>query len=178
MSASRRLPKRLGKRIGGPDAGFTFVGTLVVLAIAALGVLGTAATAYIESRREAEAQLLFIGDQYRQALAAFSVSAPLGGARFPSDLADLLKDPRYPVARRYLRELYPDPITGRTDWVLIRDPAGGIVGLHSLSQRRPLKIAGFAPPYEVFAGQETYAAWVFTVLAPGAFQVTPAPSNR
>ena len=77
-------------------------------------------------------------------------------------------------------------MTGRTDWVLVRGPGGGIVGLHSQSLARPLKTANFPQGYESFNGATTYSAWQFVPAATGAPAAksavpaakSPAPAAR
>ncbi len=72
---------------------------------------------------------------------------PTRQPRYPRDLKDLLHDERYPTARRYLRKLYPDPITGG-DWAIMKAPDGGIMGIHSTSTAAPLKVRGAAATYQ------------------------------
>jgi hypothetical protein len=63
------------------------------------------------------------------------------------------KDPRFPDTRRYLRQLYSDPMAGSTEWALIKAPQGGIMGVASASEGAPLKRAGFRDPNRVFEDQ-------------------------
>jgi hypothetical protein len=80
----------------------------------------------------------------------------------PTQLEDLLEDKRYPMPVRYLRRLYPDPITGETDWGLVK--AGTrIAGVYSLSDKTPMKQAGFPPDYQAFSGKTSYRDWIFVV---------------
>jgi type II secretory pathway pseudopilin PulG len=141
--------------------GFALVALLIAVAIIGLASAATATVSSIEKRRAAEDELLYVGDQYRRAIEAYVASTPAGRPPYPMQLADLLKDPRYPGVRRYLRAAYPDPITGRNDWVVILAPTGGIMGIHSASARRPIKLQGFDPPHQGFAQQTSYANWTF-----------------
>ena len=81
-------------------------------------------------------------------------------------LEDLLADKRYPSVRRYLRRVYPDPMTGSAEWGLVRGPNGGITGVQSRSTAQPLKKANFPKEYEAFAGAATYRDWVFAFAPP------------
>ena len=160
-------------RVGAPTAsrqgGFTYLGLMILVAILALATSATLTLGSIAQRREAEQRLIEVGGAYRQAISSYVNSSPSGDRRYPASLADLLKDPRFPGIRRHLRQLYPDPITGRNDWGLVRAPGGGIMGIHSLSDAQPIKIAEFDDETQFLAGKERYSEWVFAVL--------PAPTG-
>jgi type II secretory pathway pseudopilin PulG len=152
------MPRARGRRRGqARQAGFTYLGLLFAIAI--LGVtLATAGVVWsTQIRRDKEAELLFVGNQYRTAIGRYLMS---GGA-YPLALADLLEDKRTPVPRRFLRRLYPDPMTGQADWQLITTPNGGIIGVASSSQGKPIKVAGFAPVNAAFEKAECYCDWQF-----------------
>jgi hypothetical protein len=42
--------------------------------------------------------------------------------------------------QRYLRRIYRDPMTSKTEWGLVQSVDGRIMGVHSLSKDKPLKI--------------------------------------
>ena len=144
-----------------PQRGFTYMGLLVMIAI--IGIVSAAAVSVgaIVQRRDAEEELLFIGQQFRRAFQLYYESTPPGQRRHPAALAELLKDPRYPEIRRYLRRIYVDPLTGRDDWVPVVAPEGGIMGVHSRSAAQPIKIANFPEEFRTFENQSTYAQWIF-----------------
>lgn len=81
--------------------------------------------------------------------------------RFPERIEDLLQDQRYLSVQRYLRRVYADPITGRTSWGLVEAPGGGIMGVHSLSEFRPIKSAGFSRQYHDFERAMKHSDWKF-----------------
>ncbi|MEF8697744.1 MAG: type II secretion system protein [Candidatus Accumulibacter sp. UW20] len=157
-------------------AGFTYLGLLILVAILALVASATLTLGSIVQRREAEERLLEVGDAYRQAIASYVHSSPAGNRRYPASLADLLKDPRHPGVRRHLRQLYPDPISGKNEWGLVQAPGGGIMGVHSLSLARPIRISGFAIENQSFEDKEHYAQWVFLVL-PSAVGIANRPGS-
>lgn len=146
------------------QTGFTYLGLMILVAVLALATSATLTLGSLVQRREAEQRLLEVGDTYRRAISSYLNSSPTGDRRYPGSLADLLKDPRYPGIRRHLRQLYPDPITGKPEWGLVAAPGGGIMGVHSLSEARAIKIAGFDPDNQLFEGKERYSEWVFAVL--------------
>jgi len=104
---------------------------------------------------------VFVGDQYRRAIKSYYSSVPAGKSRTaPRSLDDLLEDKRFPMPVRHLRRLYPDPMTGKADWVLVQG-AGGILGVHSSSTQGPFKKREFPIQYRDFQDKESYAEWVF-----------------
>lgn len=113
-----------------------------------------------QQRRAREAVLLQQGDEIRRAVASYVAATQEGQPRYPKSLAELVQDERGTVLRRHLRRAYRDPITG-LDWAYIDAPGGGFLGVYSKSLARPLKQAGFRPPYRGFADQRTYQAWRF-----------------
>ncbi|MDO9165322.1 MAG: type II secretion system protein [Rhodoferax sp.] len=156
--ARRQSP--LGQR------GFGYL--LVLFALAAIGLLlaGAGQVWHTSSQREKEAELLFIGNQFRQAIASYYLQAPTAARQYPVKLEDLLEDNRFPMVRRHLRQLYRDPMTGSAEWGLVK--AGDrIVGVHSLSSATPLKTA-FAGRDAAFSGVARYDQWVFSQDAVGS----------
>jgi type II secretory pathway pseudopilin PulG len=159
-------------RLPGPAnaAGFTYLGLLIAVVI--LGVaLSAAGTVWrTQAQREREQELLFIGREFRAAIAAYSRATVNGASQFPQDINDLLEDKRWPQPRHYLRRLYADPMTGAQDWTILRaDSPGiagltGIVGIASSSKAVPLKQAGFATGEEAFAGAACYCDWKFAYV--------------
>ena len=133
--------------------GFTYMLVLFMVAFlgAGLSVVGEVwATA---KQHEHEESLLFAGDAFRHAIANYYNGGSGAIKQYPPTLDDLIKDPRFPDTRRYLRQLYPDPFTGKTEWVLIKAPQGGIMGVASSSEDAPLKRTGFIGPDHVFEDQ-------------------------
>lgn len=133
-----------------------------MILIAIMGVL-LAATGEVAStvrKREKEQELLFVGNQFRRAIRQYYEQSP-GLKRYPTSLEDLLKDPRYPNTRRYLRRLYPDPITGSEEWGLLKGPNGEVFGVYSRSDDEPMKKAQFSRDDATFEGKTKYSEWIF-----------------
>ena len=149
---------------------------LALLIAPALGGIALMASADVESvarQRAREQELLFIGDQYRKAILRYYMGAPAGMRRtLPAKLEDLLEDDRFPKPVHHLRRLYPDPITGSPEWGLLR-AADRIAGVYSLSEKQPLKQAGFEPTYQQFSGKAAYREWLFLVSIRGLPVVLP-----
>lgn len=142
--------------------GFALLTVLVMVVLLGL-LMGMAGSSWKDLvQRAKEEELFWRGNQYRQAIEKFA-SARFGGGglqTYPASLEDLLRDPRSPEVRRYLRHLYPDPMTGG-DWDLIKDPSGRIMGVRSSSSLKPFRQAGFPAGYEGFEGSEKYSDWEF-----------------
>jgi len=161
-------------------SGFTYIGLLLVIAIIGLVLVKVSEVWVFAARRDKEEQLLWVGDQYRHALARYYMAG--GGERYPHQLEDLLKDPRTPNTRRFLRQLYPDPMTGKAEWGLVK--VGDLItGIYSLSETEPIKKADFAQDQQSFADAQKYSDWVFVPkigrglpgLNPGALPVNGQP---
>lgn len=153
-------------------AGFAYLGLLIAIAIMGLIQASLATAWHADARREKEKELLFAGNQFRQALNLYYAHSPGKALRQPLQLEDLLLDPRTPVQQRYLRKMYPDPITGKREWGIIRGAGGEIYGVHSLSGQQPLKQGGFGRGDRNFTGAQKYSQWVFMA---GPAQSAAAP---
>lgn len=134
---------------------------LFILAALGAGMAAVGTVWTTVAQREKEAELLFVGEQYRRAIESYQRQGPGAEKPYPPSLEALLQDQRFPMPVRHLRRLYPDPMTGRTEWGLVRDERGGIVGVHSLAEGAPLKTAGFAPDQTGFEQATSYREWVF-----------------
>lgn len=155
-----------------PDAGFTYIGLMILVTIMGVVLAATGAVWHTAQKQERERELLFIGDQFRRALNLYYLHSLGNARRYPLSLEELLKDPRYPGTQRYLRRIYADPVTGSTKWGLIKGPGGEIFGVYSQSQDEPLKKANFSLADRNFEGRTRYSDWVF-MPAPGQSSLIP-----
>jgi type II secretory pathway pseudopilin PulG len=146
------------------NGGFTYLTVLFLVAMMGAGLVGVAQFWHVQAKREKEAELLFIGSEFRRSIGAYYERSPGGQRQFPKQLSDLLQDPRYPDVQRHLRRVYIDPMTGKAEWALLRAPDGGIIGVHSLSKEKPIKIAGFTGFNVQFADAAAYQDWKFAYL--------------
>lgn len=150
------------------QTGFTYLAVLFAIAVAGV-MLSRAGIDWSQaSQREKERELLFIGNQYRQAITLYYERTPGAVKRYPAKLEDLLADTRYNPPQRYLRKLYRDPVTNSQQWALAMAPEGGIVGVHSLSEAPPIKATGFKYINRAFEGAAKYSDWVFAYDPQGA----------
>lgn len=169
MRSSRtRLQRECSSR------GFTYLTVLFILAFLSGGLALVGEVWHTAARREKEAELLFVGSQYRKAIERYFLNGP---RQYPRNLSDLLKDPRKPTTERYLRQIYPDPITGKNEWGIVKAPDGGIMGVHSLSEEPPLKLANFSRVTVVSSADPKYSDWKF-VPAPEELSRRAAPDPQ
>jgi len=156
--------------------GFTYLGLLFAIALMGATLAHTGVAWHAAQKREKERQLLFVGNQYRQAIAAYYNRSPGSVKQFPSTLNDLLMDPRQLVPTRHLRRIYPDPVTGKTEWGLVKTRDNRIMGVFSLSEDEPVKQSNFRGADKDFEGKMRYAEWRFVHVAPQTLSQAVPPS--
>lgn len=145
------------------QSGLTYFGILFAIAIMGTGLALAGVVWHTAQQREKESELLYIGDSFRRAIASYYHQSP-GQKRFPPQLVDLVKDPRFPGIKRHLRRLYVDPISGKAEWGTLRGTDGGIIGVRSLSEQTPLRQHFSGDPSKNFSGKTRYSDWVFVYL--------------
>ncbi len=145
------------------QGGFTLLGLLFLVAGLGVAMAALGTMWHTAAQREKERDLLFVGDQYRRAIESFwKIPLPVGTPRrLPKNFDELLSDPRFPTPVRHLRRVYRDPMTGSTEWGLVKEPDGGLSGVYSPSADAPFKRAGFSAAYESFQEAEGYRDWKF-----------------
>lgn len=159
--------------------GFTYFALLFLVTVLGVGLAASGVVWQTAVQREKERELLFIGGQFRNALASYYNAMPAPSLRrYPVAVADLIKDPRFPNTRRHLRRVYVNPITGKSEWGLVRSADGGIIGVHSLSEQAPIRISFPTGPNKDFAGKKRYLDWKFVYLPATPPAGTPGPVNR
>jgi type II secretory pathway pseudopilin PulG len=154
--------------------GFTYMTVLFIAAMLGAGLALSGEVWHTSAMREKEAELLHVGHHYRKAIERYYLSGPQ--RQYPRSLDDLIKDPRQPGTVRYLRKHYPDPLTGK-DWGLVKAPDGGILGVHSASEDKPFKTAGFKLRDRTFEGVQKYSEWKF-IFQPAAAKAPAKPPTK
>lgn len=157
-------------------SGFTYLGVLFAVALMGAMLVAIATIWHQAQQREKEKQLLFVGKQFRQAIASYYESTPGLAKQYPKKLEDLLEDKRFPFTRRYLRKIFYDPFTGTTEWALVKDPGGGITGVYSKSDDEPVKKGNFGEQFAQFENKKHYSDWRF-VYAPGSVPAIAVAQN-
>ena len=148
-----------------PVLGFVYLALLMIVAIFSISSFTLAGYWQTTVKREKEKELLFVGNQYREAIRRYYEYPPLNQAKsYPKNLSDLLLDPRSPVINRCLRMLYAEPMTQK-DWGIIRSEEGAIKGVFSTSDEVPIKTQGFSRAYASFENMHSYAEWKFEYVS-------------
>lgn len=146
--------------------GIAYIALLFFVATMSVMAAATASLWVTTNQRMKEKELLFVGTQLRNAIAAYYELSPGTVKRYPIALSDLLKDDRYLHTVRHLRRIHVDPMTGTPLWGEVKAPDGGIMGVHSLAKTEPTKRAGFDSEYAEFTGATSYAEWKFIYIPP------------
>jgi type II secretory pathway pseudopilin PulG len=159
-----------GERTRRGARGFTYIGLLVLIVLIGILLAGAGEVVATAAQHDRETQLLWVGHEYRAAIGRYFRQK----RAYPQELQDLLgAAPDSPVQVRYIRRLYPDPMTNGVDWVLVRAPSGGIMGVASSSKRAPLKTSNFDLADQDFETAKAIGDWQFTYRAVGVRRRTP-----
>jgi hypothetical protein len=132
------------------QGGVTYLAVLFFIAASGAMLAATGMIWSHERQRQKEEELLWVGDQFKQAIGLYYERSPGRVKRYPEKLEDLLDDKRYLTTQRHLRQVYRDPMTGKPEWGLIAAPGGGVMGVHSLSDLSPIR-----------SGAMRYSDWRF-----------------
>lgn len=152
------------------DRGYAYLWLLIGVAIIGVGTIAATEVIATVDQRAREQELIGIGRQFRAAIRRYhEAQPPVGPRQYPQSLDELLLDPRFPTVTRHLRKIFVDPMTGGTDWGVVRVD-GRIVAVHSLSERVPIRQEGFEPEDATLAGRQRISQWVF-----GPMAARPAP---
>lgn len=170
------------------QSGFTYLGLLFAIVI--MGIVAAAAGNiwHVAQKREKERELLFVGNQFREAIGFYYEKTPTKIStkkQYPKTLEVLLQDERNIFTQRFLRKIYRDPFMKNKQWGLVESPDGGIMGIYSLSEDAPLKQKNFKLADQELEGKSKYTEWKFIYVpkqSPNAadnngLQVTP-PSGK
>jgi type II secretory pathway pseudopilin PulG len=151
--------------------GFAYVMLLIAVAILSMFAAGSLQLGSQLSRQDAEQALMDVGGEFQKALYSYSGAAATSGvsgvnasantSKGPRTIEELLRDGRSVSTKRYLRKIYADPMTGSTQWGVVKDPAGFILGVYSKSTERPIKQTNFDSTQAHFEEAESYSKWIF-----------------
>lgn len=177
---SNRLPVSNHGQCSAPRKvrGFMLLGFLVLLALGGLSLSTHVQSASTARQRDIELNLLWVGQQYRQAVESYYLATPGPIKQLPVRLEDLVSDPRYPKAVRHIRKLYVDPLAPTQPWGVLR-LNGQIIGVYSQAPGEPFRKVDFDPGMEAFNGALSYADWRFIWVPPRQPAANPgAPARK
>ncbi|UCV03325.1 type II secretion system protein [Dechloromonas denitrificans] len=183
------IPNTSARYRGGKlQRGFNYPLLLAAMVIVGVVLAGLGEVWHIAALREKEAQLLFVGNEFSQAIGRYYEFTPSGPKQYPQSLNDLLLDQRFPRPVRHLRKLYVDPFRGVPEWGLILEQ-GRIIGVYSEAEGVPMRKLGVpsvGSPGMVIGGNSaasealSYSSWRFVyrpanTMASGAMPPTTLP---
>ena len=91
------------------SGGYTLIILLFAISILIIGLLIAVPVWQTQIQREKEAELIFRGNQYKEAIRLFQLKKP---GTFPKTLDELIEE-------KCIRRLYPDPMTKNGEWNII-----------------------------------------------------------
>jgi type II secretory pathway pseudopilin PulG len=142
------------------EEGFSYVIAMFLVAVVSISAVRAIENSLTIERRDKEAEALWRGQAYRNAIRMYYENSPGTSKSYPQELTDLLYDARLVRPARPLRKLYTDPLSGGT-WNVVRNEAGRIIGVYSNLNVVPFKRAGFPDELASFATAEHYSDWKF-----------------
>lgn len=142
------------------EQGFSYVIVMFLVAVLSITAVRALENTLTRERRDKEAETLWRGLAYREAIRIYYESSPGTGKSYPQELKDLLYDSRLVRPTRPLRRLYTDPLSNGA-WTVIRNEEGRVIGVHPNSNAVPLKQAGFPDALAAFTGAKHYSDWKF-----------------
>ena len=202
------------------ENGFVYLWALFAVVLAGIVMAGTGQVWQAKSQREKEAELMYIGEEFRKAIMSYYNT---GTKQYPESLEDLLQDKRTPAIKRHLRKIYTDPVMNTVEWGIVEEPPPGnnaaanktaapgnspapnknptsgtsaapnsaapnsssvttsniskrIIGVYSLSERKPIKKDKFPEHFAKFSEALTYQDWKF-VYKPGDTSGSTKPAS-
>jgi type II secretory pathway pseudopilin PulG len=97
-----------------PERGYVLIMLMMAVLVLAIGLTVAIPVLETELRREKEAELIFRGRQYVEAVRLFQAKNP---GRFPASLKELSDE-------GFLRKPFPDPMTASGEWDVVLEPGG------------------------------------------------------
>lgn len=156
--------KPINPQITCKQRGFTYIGLLVIMTVMLMAMGAASQVWHTVMQQEKEKELMFIGHEFQAAIKHYYVKF---GNKYPPSLEALIEANDLNGKKvHFLRKLYTDPMTGEAKWGLVVGQGSGLAGVYSLSEDKPLKVAGFADADAMFEGAEKYSEWKFIYIPP------------
>lgn len=153
--------------------GVTYLALMFSIVLIGISASATARQWTVMIQREKEADLVAKGIEIQNALSVYSATMKLARVTnmevYPQSLAELTRGPK-----PYLRRVYQDPMSG-ADWEYLRAPTGGIMGVRSKSNIKPIKERDFPLAVRHFEGRKSYRDWMFQHPNASSFSTLMSP---
>ena len=98
------------------EKGFIYIWMLFAVTLLGMVMAGIGQVWQTKSQREKELELLFVGEQFQQAITSYYNNVTGGLKQYPESLEDLLMDSRSSTSKRHLRKIFLDPMTNSYEW--------------------------------------------------------------
>jgi type II secretory pathway pseudopilin PulG len=157
---------RTGRQCRRRQFGFTYVSLLFALILFGLGLAQVGPLLADQTQRDRERELLLIGEEVVAAIRAYHLGTPGAAKRLPVGWPDLLEDRRSVQVRRHLRRVPRDPLTNSTEWEIVRDSSGAMLGIRSKAAGKPFRTAGLAMSASTRGPAARYSDWSFIYEPP------------
>lgn len=171
------------------EKGFIYIWMLFAVTLLGMVMAGIGQVWQTKSQREKELELLFVGEQFQQAITSYYNNVTGGLKQYPESLEDLLMDSRSSTPKRHLRKIFLDPMTNSYEWGLVKEPiseqttgvnfmdSDGIIGVYSRSKKVPIKMKNFPDEHADFSKAESYQDWQFTFYVQGGSATQPTQTQ-
>jgi type II secretory pathway pseudopilin PulG len=113
--------------------GFTYVWALIAVAVTSAVLAAGAELMSNRAARHKQAEYAWVIEQYRIAIRSYSQATASTPDAPLQSLQQLVRDDRAGIVRRHIRQLYPNPLTGKTDWQIRRGSNGEALDVVSAS---------------------------------------------
>lgn len=98
------MAERMVQRRRPDEHGFTYIALLIFIAIMGVGLAATGEVWYMTMKREKEQELLFAGDQFRNALTRYYYRTPGQGGTLPDESGRFAERPALPGYEAIFKE--------------------------------------------------------------------------
>jgi type II secretory pathway pseudopilin PulG len=157
------MPSGNVRQIVSRSPGYTLPMMLIVLAVLSYGAMAASLSSRYRMAREQEAELIFRGLAYVNAIKSFYLAEKEPTKRrLPRNLKELESDPRFAAHHRYIRKLYLDPLTGGKFRLLI-DSDGGVKGVASKSKGKLFRRTRISSAIPFTGGAKRYNQLLFEI---------------
>jgi hypothetical protein len=178
MLQRRRLELSAFQHNLGAQVGVMYLALLLFIALTSVAGLKVAQAFSFQIARDVEQDLLSAGREFKDAIGTYYESSPGTLKVYPATFDDLVKDERFLGVRRHMRKIRIDPATRKADWIIIKAIQGGIQGVMSASDKKPIQKINFQAGEIGFENADTYQDWKFVYIPVVSGKALAAPIGQ